>query len=192
MEDRLKKFARLVDAGSFTKAADAMHISQPALSSAINKLERELKVRLLVRGARPLLLTQAGDLVYKTAKELEVQTESLKQRLAELSHQPLSLRIGMIDSVADVLFGFYGGLDLAAEAEVLVDVNNSRYLLEAVERGDLDIAFVADQRRRLPLVLDSKFVAIEPLVVVSHKFHTIPTGEVLSDFIAYDQSSNTF
>jgi DNA-binding transcriptional LysR family regulator len=192
MEDRLKKFAQLVDAGSFTKAAAEMHISQPALSAAIAKLERELKSRLLVRGARPLAMTSAGELAYQSAKELAVQADNLKLKLAELARQPVSLKIGMIDSVADALFESGAGLELMETAKVSVVVNNSRYLMEAVERGDLDIAFAAEQQRRLPAVLEAKPVATEPLVVVSHKDHPVPRGKTLPDFIAYDQLSNTF
>lgn len=192
MEDRLKKFAHLVDAGSFTKAAAELHISQPALSSSIAKLERELKTSLLVRGVRPLALTPAGTLAYQTAKDLSVQADNLKLRLAELAHQQITINIGMIDSIADALFASPEGLEMLQGVQVSVVVNNSRYLSEAVERGDLDIAFVADQQRRPSAILEAKFVATEPLVVVSHAKRRAAPGTLLPDFIAYDQPSNTF
>ena len=102
------------------------------------------------------------------------------------------LNIGMIDSIADALFASGEGLEMLKDAQVSVVVNNSRYLSEAVERGDLDIAFVAEQQRRPSALLETKPVATEPLVVVSHiKRHAAP-GKLLPDFIAYDQPSNTF
>ncbi len=192
MEDRLKKFARLADAGSFTKAAAEMHISQPALSSAIAKLERELKVGLLVRTARPLALTPAGKLAYQTAKDLSVQTDNLRLRLAELSHEQVTLKIGMIDSIADTLFADEAGLALAKDAKIALVVNNSRYLTDAVERGNVDIAFIAKQRGQLPAVLEAKPVADEPLVVVARTKNARISGTILPNFIAYDQPSNTF
>lgn len=192
MEDRLKKFAHLVDAGSFTKAATELHISQPALSSSVAKLERELKTTLLVRGVRPLALTPAGRLAYQTAKDLSVQADNLKVRLAELAHQRITINIGMIDSIADALFASPEGLEMLEGAQVSVVVNNSRYLSEAVERGDLDMAFVADQQRRTSALLEVAFVATEPLVVVSHVKRRPASGTLLPDFIAYDQPSNTF
>ena len=48
MDERLKKFVQLVDSGSYTQASRQLHISQPALSVAIGKLERELHASLLV------------------------------------------------------------------------------------------------------------------------------------------------
>lgn len=192
MEDRLRKFAHLVDAGSFTRAAQELHISQPALSTSIAKLERELKSRLFVRGARPLALTAAGLLAYQAAKDLAVQTDNLKLRLAELGNEKLSLKIGMIDSVADALFADGHGLEMLETAKVSVVVNNSRYLTEAVERGTLDIAFVAEQSRRLPALLEAQPVGVEPLVLVAHADRPPLRGRKLLDFISYDQPSNTF
>ncbi len=188
----MRKFAQLVDAGSFTKAAAELHISQPALSTAVAKLERELKAALLVRGARPLALTTAGKLAYQTAKDLSIQADNLKFRLAELAHEQLSLKIGMIDSVANALFASGEGLEMLQDAKVSIVVNNSRFLTEAIERGDLDIAFAADRQSRLPAVLEAKPVATEPLVVVGHAGRRPSPGKQLPDFIAYDQPSTTF
>jgi len=192
MEERLRKFASLIDAGSFTKAARELHISQPALSSAIAKLERELKVKLLVRGARPLAVTPAGKVAYQAAKDLAVQTDNLKLRLAELAHEKLSLKIGMIDSIADALFENGNGLEMIENAKVSVVVNNTRHLTDAIDRGELDIAFVAEQSKRLPASLDTKPVGIEPLVVVRSARRSLAAGNRLPDFICYDQPSNTF
>lgn len=192
MEERLRKFAYLMDAGSFTKAAAELHVSQPALSTAIAKLERELKTPLFVRGSRPLVPTLAGKLAYQAAKDLSVQTDNLRLRLAELAGEKLQLHIGMIDSVANALFADGSGLEMLNEAKVSIVVNNSRYLMEAVERGELDVAFIAAQSKKLPPLLDASPVGVEPLVVVSHANRPISAGSSLPDFIGYDQPSNTF
>lgn len=191
MEDRLRKFARLAESGSFTKAAAELHVSQPALSAAVAKLERELKARLFVRGSRPLTLTPAGELAHEAALALGAQTDNLKLRLAELAKQPVALRIGMIDSIADLLFAGHAALNFAHDAEISLTVNNSRYLAEAVGRGEIDAAFVAKGRGSLPAVLEFLPVAPEPLVVVGQSLYKID-GAKLPDFIAYDRPSNTF
>jgi DNA-binding transcriptional LysR family regulator len=192
MEERLRKFAHLVEAGSFTRAANELHVSQPALSTAIAKLERELKSPLLVRGSRPLTLTPAGDIAYRAAKDLAVQADNLKLRLRALAQERLSVRIGMIDSVADALFQDSASLAVLGDAKVLLVVNNSRYLIQAVARGELDIAFVAEQAKPLPAPLQASPVAAEPLVVIAHVSRRLPPGNKLPDFIGYDQPSNTF
>ena len=190
MEERLKKFATLVDAGSFTKAAAVLHVSQPALSAAIAKLERELKTQLLVRGARPVAPTPAGRLAYQAAQGLIMQTANLRLHLAELAKRPLSVRIGMIDGIADTLFAQDTDLTTLDQIKVAVVVNNSRYLTEAVLRGELDFAYVASYPRTAH-VLEAGPVANEPLVVVGGSQYSLPIGKLLPDFISYDQASNT-
>lgn len=190
MEERLRKFAALVDAGSFTKAAAELRVSQPALSAAMAKLERELKAPLLVRGIRPLALTPAGKLAYQSAQGLSMQLGNLRLRLAELANEAVALRIGMIDGIADTLFAADAGLAVLGQAKVSVAVNNSRYLTEAVERGELDFAYVAGSPKSTHL-LEAAPVAVEPLVVVKGVAYRVPAGDMLPDFISYDEASNT-
>src|SRR5690242_3565260 len=127
MEDRLRKLVALVDAGSFTAAAHHLHMSQPALSVAIAKLERELKSPLIVHGIRPITLTPAGTLAYEAGRDIATQNANLKTRLAELAHQTLHVSIGMIDSVASTLLTSPTSVDnLERQAVVTLAVDNSR------------------------------------------------------------------
>lgn len=198
MDDRLRKFAAVIDAGSFTTAAAALHISQPALSAAVHKLERELQALLLVRGIRPLQLTPAGEQAYATAKELAVSTDNLRLRLAELAQAGIRLRIGMIDSIAATMFaGATAMTDFGRQVQVSVMVNNSRFLLGAVERDAVDIALVACQPGPVAPLLAVRRLADEPLVMVCHRsFARLVQrqlrGHTLDRFISYDQQSNTY
>ncbi len=198
MEERLHKFAVLVDVGSFTNAAQQLHTSQPALSIAIAKLEQELHVKLIVRGVRPFKLTKAGQIVYDSAKKLFITTDNLKTRLAELSHQKLSVSIGMIDSIASMMFSTNNNIyDLEREAKISVFVNNSRYLLSAIEHDELDVAFATEQFGNVGRQIQLQFIAIEPLVLVVHKNRSAATQSTweqgrIENFISYDQPSNSY
>jgi DNA-binding transcriptional LysR family regulator len=198
MEDRLRKFARLVDSGSFTKAAADMYISQPALSAAISKLERELKTLLLVRSARPLKLTEAGKLAYDTAKELGVSTTNLTHKLAVLASQPITLSMGMVDSLADAFLRCGPGFtDIEQQASVSLTVDNSRYLVRAVQQDEVDVAFIVSQATNPPERLTSTILGSEPLCLVCHKtayataMRSMESG-ILANFISYDQASTTY
>jgi LysR family transcriptional regulator, nitrogen assimilation regulatory protein len=63
----LHHFARIVEAGSFSRAASTVHIAQPALSQQIAELELNLGVALLHRSARGIRPTPAGDILYREA-----------------------------------------------------------------------------------------------------------------------------
>lgn len=195
MEDRLQKFVQLVDAGGFTKAAERMHISQPALSSAIKKLEKELHAQLFVHDTRPLQVTAAGQLAYEAGKSLITQRINLTQQLAELAKRKIPFRIGMIDSIAEMLFITRELDKLEAWAEVSLSINNSRVLLQAVMQHEIDAALITEQTT-LPSMLHATQLGAEPLVLVvrSDMVHTtrraIAKG-ILPNFLSYNRASTT-
>lgn len=199
MDDRLQKFASVVDCGSFTKAAHENHVSQPALSAAVSKLERELHAKLLTRKGKAIELTEAGKFAYATAKELNVQTNNLVRKIAELDHDEPAVALGMIDSVANALFASeaaFGTLNQVARLSVVV--NNSRYLLRAIERDEIDLAFTTHQPAgRLPSLLETTRLASEAMPLICHPDNRqTVTNELrlgrLANFISYDQASTTY
>jgi DNA-binding transcriptional LysR family regulator len=69
--DRLQAmeiFVRVVEAGSFSKAAFVLHVGQPAVSKAVAALEQRLGARLLLRSTRGLRTTEAGQAFYQGAR----------------------------------------------------------------------------------------------------------------------------
>jgi DNA-binding transcriptional LysR family regulator len=82
----LAAFVRVVDEGGFSRAARAMHISQPGVSSRIRKLERELGAVLFDRSTRRPALTQAGRRLLPYARELLATFSQARARLATPSH----------------------------------------------------------------------------------------------------------
>lgn len=196
MEDRLYKFARLVDAESFTKAAKLLHISQPALTTAIKKLERELHAELLIRDSHTFKLTAAGAIAYDTAKALGIQTHNLKLRLAETANQTVPLHLGAIDSIAELLF--VHGTHLRAleqNTRLSLVVDNSDQLITFVGHDDLDIALIA-RPAALPASLLSIELGEEPLVFVAAasiaaEVQTALTRDVVPSFLAYNARSHT-
>lgn len=68
--EQLQYLVGIIDHGSFNKAAHALHITQPALTSAVKALENELGVSLLIRSSRGVLPTACGRYIYEDGKEL--------------------------------------------------------------------------------------------------------------------------
>ncbi len=73
------------EAGSFSRAAQNLFISQPALSQAIAKAERDLGVEFFARDTHSLRLTAAGELLVREGRELLRQRDELKTRISGLS-----------------------------------------------------------------------------------------------------------
>ncbi len=86
--DKLRVFHAAAAAGSFTHAADTLHLSQSAISRQVSALEQEVGVPLFHRHARGLVLTEQGEMLYRTAHEVLMKLESVKVRLAEAKDRP--------------------------------------------------------------------------------------------------------
>jgi DNA-binding transcriptional LysR family regulator len=86
--DKLRIFYAVAEAGSFTRAGEALGLSQSAMSRQIQAFERELKVPLFHRHARGLILTEQGDILYRTARDIHQRLLTTQARLVETSERP--------------------------------------------------------------------------------------------------------
>jgi DNA-binding transcriptional LysR family regulator len=86
--DKLRVFHAAAKAGSFTHAADALNLSQSAISRQVSALEEEVGVPLFLRHARGLKLTEQGDMLYNTANDVLVRLENARIRLADSKDHP--------------------------------------------------------------------------------------------------------
>ena len=154
--DELRSFVWTVRLGSITAAARRLYRTQPALSVQIQALEREAGDRLLVRGARGVRATAAGELLYRRAQLLLREADDILEELqAGGSLRRGRLRVGATDLMAihllpRVLERYrrrYPGVQVAVEVE------GSRGLRERVLRGDLDLAFVTLPQEHADLVV---------------------------------------
>lgn len=85
--DELKTFITVVDMRNFTKAGEALHVSQPTVSLHIKHLEAELKSPLLIRTNKTFQITPAGELLYERAKQLLHLAEQTKEEILWQHHK---------------------------------------------------------------------------------------------------------
>lgn len=86
--DKLRIFHAVADAGSFTHAGEELGLSQSAVSRQISGLEVDLKVPLFHRHARGLILTEQGEMLYRTAHEVFTKLATAKARLMDSREKP--------------------------------------------------------------------------------------------------------
>ncbi|BBF93912.1 LysR family transcriptional regulator [Blastochloris tepida] len=86
--DKLKIFHAAAEAGSFTHAGEALGLSQSAVSRQVSALEQELHVPLFHRHARGLILTEQGELLYRTAHDVFVKLEAARSELTDSRDRP--------------------------------------------------------------------------------------------------------
>ena len=85
--DKLRIFHAAADAGSFTHAGESLHMSQSAVSRQVSALERELNAPLFHRHARGLVLTEQGELLFRTAQEVFMKLASAEMSVFRFPRQ---------------------------------------------------------------------------------------------------------
>lgn len=86
--DKLRIFHAAAEAGSFTHAGEVLHMSQSAVSRQVSALERELNAPLFHRHARGLVLTEQGELLFRTAQDVFTKLATAEIRLADSRGKP--------------------------------------------------------------------------------------------------------
>ncbi|RIV24127.1 LysR family transcriptional regulator [Alicyclobacillaceae bacterium I2511] len=160
MDHTLQVFVIVVEERSFSKAAERLHLTQPAVTQQIRHLEDRLGAQLVERGHRVFRLTQAGELVYDHAQQIL----SLYGRMERWVHEMMQEAKGRIHVGASYTYGEYLlPMRIASfrQRYPLVDlevfIGNSRAVLEGVKRGAIELGIV-----EIP-VFDATDVEIQPL-----------------------------
>ena len=86
--DKLRIFHAAAEAGSFTHAGDALHMSQSAVSRQVSALERDLKVVLFHRHARGLVLTEQGELLHRATSDVISKLQTAETLLSDTTSKP--------------------------------------------------------------------------------------------------------
>lgn len=86
--DKLRIFHAAAEAGSFTHAAQTLHLSQSAISRQVSALEQDVGVALFYRHARGLILTEQGEILYRTAHDVLMKLENVRSKLNENREKP--------------------------------------------------------------------------------------------------------
>ena len=86
--DKLRVFHAVSDAGSFTRAGDALNLSQSAVSRQVSSLEASLTTTLFHRPARGLLLTEQGEWLYQTVPDVFHMLTMAEAQLSERQERP--------------------------------------------------------------------------------------------------------
>lgn len=101
---QLRQFVTIAELGSYRRAADALHIAQPALSVSIQKLEHAVGVPLLARGAKGVTLTPAGEALMADARRALFHTEQARQAARRVALGEWgTLRLGFVGSATYTL-----------------------------------------------------------------------------------------
>lgn len=183
----LRYFVRIVEAGSFSRAAATIHVAQPALSQQIAELEKELGVSLLHRSARGVRPTAAGETLYREAAAILQQMEQLPGKVRSTGGETQgAVNLGMTSTLAAHLSGPVIEACRAALPRVTLRLITGHSLLIAarIEARTLDFGVVfEDERDPLPGFLRQPLLR-QRLFLVRRKHRHKQVAASLADLAA--------
>jgi LysR family nitrogen assimilation transcriptional regulator len=142
---QLRYFYHVAKNGSFTQAAEKLHIAQPALSMHVRRLEEELGVSLLLRGARGIKVTEAGNRLLKHASLILDELALIPDSVRDQSTAPRGfVRLGVEGTILDQLAVpvIEQASSLYPDIHIRLIESMSGYLLDWLQRDQLDIAII--------------------------------------------------
>lgn len=170
----LRYLVALSETGHFRKAAELCNVSQPTLSIAIKKLEKELAIDLFERSRHKVTVTPIGARIVDQAHTVLQEAQNL-QALAELGKDPLGsvLSVGAIYTVGPYLFPRLVTRlqEMAPQMPLFIEESYTANLRGKLSSGELDAIFVALPFTETDVV--TRAIYDEPFVVVMPEQHSL-------------------
>lgn len=165
---QMRIFCTIVEEGSISAAAQKLHLAQPPVSIQLKKLEDELGVQLIERGARRIQLTQAGRTLYPHARRILQMEQAAAQEVEDCGKGRQGvLRLGTVSSSGTALL--HGRVQAFAarypQVRFWLYEANTFELIEQLRAGVIEVAVV-----RTPFPdegMECAYLADEPMAAVA-------------------------
>ena len=143
IDNKYLSLLKIHELGSYTKAAEALSVSQPAITMQIKQLESQFDAKLFERGKGRVVLTKEGEIVLKYAQRMIAIENNLLQELKNEKDRIRSLTVGIThtaesSSIIEALARFVGGID---HLSLKILTNTTDHLISMLKNYEIDFAF---------------------------------------------------
>jgi LysR family nitrogen assimilation transcriptional regulator len=183
---QIRYLVRVIDVGNITRAAEQLHVAQPALGLQIRQLEEELGVALIIRHSRGVSPTHAGQAFYeRSQKALRILDEAKREASALGSQRKEAVSLGLTPGLitllgSDLLFSAQAALP---DLQLSLVEEMSHNLVDAVQRQEIDLALTYEAKERPALtrmpMLEEELLLITPQSATVTHLELITLEEVL-------------
>ena len=141
---RLRSLLKIVETGSFTKAAEQLSLSQPAVSQHIRQLEDNLGVKIFEHAHNKFHLTPEGEIVVKYAHRMVALANNMEQALKNEREQIRSLNVGITHTAesSTIIEALAAYMDKFDGINIKILTNTTDRLYTMLRNYELDFAFV--------------------------------------------------
>ncbi len=200
MEDhKLKVFCTVAETRSFSKASEIIHLTQPAVSLQIQALEEIYETKLFDRTSSTVVLTPAGEVLYKYAKEILTLFAAAQKDIGELTGLVKgSISVGASTTIANYMLPSIIADFKKKNPKIKIHllVGNTKRIVEFLNAGNIDFGLVEGEVTKYKLKTEK--VVADELVLIVPKDHPwgkkkeISVLEVMKEpFIFREEGSGT-
>ncbi len=195
MDQQLHVFVTVVEKRNFSRAAEELHMTQPAVSQYIKSLEEALGTKLLERNNRSVEMNKAGVIVYHHAKEFLNLYSKMTYLLDDLTNRAS----GKITIGASYTYGEYVLPHVIAAIREKyplitpsITIGNSREIGDLVYSHQLDVGIIEGDYPARDMQVDS-FTEDEMVIVASPSHHKVNSGKTLEQemWVVREEGSGT-
>lgn len=144
MDSKLLTFINVAKLKSYTRAAETLNLTQPAVTQHIKQLEEYYEVKLIKKKGRQISLTEEGELLLKSAKAFEADSKLLKREIKNKSSVIKKYNIGATLTIGEFvlpnLLGEYKRVH--SNIDVIMHVHNLEEVLKRMSDGEFDFGIV--------------------------------------------------
>lgn len=160
---KVKTLLAAAEYSNFTKAAEALNLTQPAVSHHISQLEKDLGAQIFIRGKGKLILTKEGEIAVNYAKRLKAIDDKMRSEIADAKNSLSNLRIGVTHTSESNLM-----IEVLAKCSndnpnvsITIITDTIKNLYSMLEKFEIDIAIV-EEKHNSPelnsLMLDTDYL----------------------------------
>ena len=165
---RLKVFRTVAEKHSFRHAAEALYLTQPAVTLQVKALEDEVGLKLFDRSGKSIALTEAGSRLLRYAEEISAMVQAAREALTQLKGPNHGeLKVGASTTIAQYVLPKILGEFVSQQAAIHISIisgNNDKIVHDALE-GEIALGLIEGPARQ-PLLKTEFFLADEIAVIV--------------------------
>ncbi|WP_371367417.1 HTH-type transcriptional regulator CysL [Sporomusa rhizae] len=196
---KLETFIKVASVKNYSRAANLLNMTQPAISNQIKMLEEYYNVKLIEKNNNVMELTAAGSILYKYAIEMVRLSKLAKAHVNNEANIVKRYSVGATLTIGGyVLPSIIGSYKICNKnIEIILQVENTEIIIEKMYRGEIDIGVIEGPFDKKSIAIAEKFKDDELVLVVSpqHEFATknsVTIEEMLSEkLICRERGSGT-
>jgi DNA-binding transcriptional LysR family regulator len=169
MEDhKLKVFCTVAETKSFSKTSEIIHLTQPAVSLQIQSLEEKYETKLFDRSSSTVILTPAGEVLYKYAKEILTLYASAEKAIGKQTGLVKgSITIGAGSNIGNYLLPsvITDFKQTHPRIKIYLLVGNTKRVIELLNSGNIDLGLVEGDIARQKMIV-KKLISDELVLIV--------------------------